>query len=251
MPTRACGRALQLVETVKDLDERIIKTEGHRKQINYPYWETLTQAEQEERTVNARRLVFEAKEALSKEGRLERAIELYEQSFQQWAEIFDDYPILVIDTSAEDLYESVQEYMKAIDSNELPEDFPLRTFVEMMGQYGNVDATVYEEVRNTQRDKLEARKAELAEEERQREEELMEAQKEEEEKAEAQNAEKETAATEKMDAENVDVEKKGLEPADGSTKEADMAGGEQDDAEPNETKPSAKPEQSSAEANDK
>ncbi|MFG0289360.1 MAG: IRE (iron responsive element) [Rhodopirellula sp. JB044] len=167
-------RVMQLVDSVKDLDERIRKTDGHRKQINYAYWETLALAEQEERTVNARRLIFEAQEALSKEGELEKAIRLYEESFEQWAEIFDDYPILVIDDSAEDLFDSIRDYMKATDSDEIPEDFPLRTFVELMGEYGDVNPQMYEEVRKTQQDKLAARKAELAEEERKREEELLE-----------------------------------------------------------------------------
>ncbi|EMI55583.1 hypothetical protein [Rhodopirellula sallentina] len=166
-------RVMQLVDSVKDLDERIRKTDGHRKQINYAYWETLALAEQEERTVNARRLIFEAQEALSKEGELEEAIHLYEESFEQWAEIFDDYPILVIDDSAEDLFDSIRDYMKATDSDEIPEDFPLRTFVELMGEYGDVNPQMYEEVRKTQQDKLAARKAELAEEERKREEELL------------------------------------------------------------------------------
>ncbi|MCM2373028.1 IRE (iron responsive element) [Aporhodopirellula aestuarii] len=166
-------RVLQLVDLVKDLDERITKTDGHRKQINYAYWETLALAEQEERTVNARRLIYEAEQALSKEGELEESIRLYEESFEQWAEIFDDYPILVIDDSAQDLFESIRDYMKATDSDELPEDFPLRTFVELMGEYGDVNPQMYEEVRKTQQEKLAARKAELAEEERKREEELL------------------------------------------------------------------------------
>ncbi|EMI40585.1 hypothetical protein [Rhodopirellula sp. SWK7] len=180
-------RVMQLVDVVKDLEERIIKTDGHRKQINYPYWETLALAEQEERTVNARRLIYEAQEALSKEGELEEAIRLYEESFEQWAEIFDDYPILVIDDSAEDLFESIRDYMKATDSDEIPEDFPLRTFVELMGEYGDVNPQMYEEVRKTQQEKLAARKAELAEEERKREEEFLKqeaAEKEAEEEAE-------------------------------------------------------------------
>ncbi len=185
-------RVLQLVDVVKDLDERIIKTEGHRKQINYPYWETLALAEQEERTVNARRLIYEAERALSKEGLLEESIELYEESFELWAEIFDDYPILVIDDSAQDLFESVKDYMKATDSDEIPEDFPLKTFCELMGQYGDVNPDMYEEVRQTQQEKLAARKQELAEEERRREEALL---KEQEEKKKKMQEDKEAAAT--------------------------------------------------------
>jgi hypothetical protein len=191
-------RVLQLVDAVKDLDERIIKTDGHRKQINYPYWETLALAEQEERTVNARRLIYEAERALSKEGLLEESIKLYEESFELWAEIFDDYPILVIDDSAQDLFESIKDYMKATDSDEIPEEFPLKTFCELMGQYGDVNPDMYEEVRQTQQEKLAARKQELAEEERRREEALL---KEQEEKKEKMQEDKAAPAAEETASE--------------------------------------------------
>ena len=49
--------AVNLIDEMADLDERILKTEGYRTQINYPYWEALSEAEQEERTVKARRLI--------------------------------------------------------------------------------------------------------------------------------------------------------------------------------------------------
>ena len=240
------AKALQLVEAVNDLDERIIKTEGHRKQINYPYWETLAQAEQEERTVNARRLIYEAKEALSKEGELERAIDLYEESFQQWSEIFDDYPILVIDTSAEDLFDSVRDYMKAIDSDEISEDFPLKTFVEMMGEYGNVDAAVYEQARTSQREKLEARKQELAEQERQREEELLN------EKRDAEEADKDEpdADEEAMETENTEAEESQevTEPAGPQPGDSEPGDSEPGDSEPGESDEEGEEDASAASA---
>ena len=240
------AKALQLVEAVNDLDERIIKTEGHRKQINYPYWETLAQAEQEERTVNARRLIYEAKEALSKEGELERAIDLYEESFQQWSEIFDDYPILVIDTSAEDLFDSVRDYMKAIDSDEISEDFPLKTFVEMMGEYGNVDAAVYEQARTSQREKLEARKQELAEQERQREEELLN------EKRDAEEADKDEpdADEEAMETENTEAEESQevTEPAGPQPGDSEPGDSEPGDSEPGDSEPGESDEEGEEDA---
>ena len=70
-----------------------------------------------------------------------KAIDLYEQAFEIWAEIFDDYPILTVDDTAEDLYKSIRRYMVLIDSEELPEDFPLTAFVEMMGDQGEVTQT--------------------------------------------------------------------------------------------------------------
>lgn len=190
-------RALQLVDLTKDLDERITKTRGHRDQIRYTYWQTLALAEQEERTVTARRLIYEADQALTKEGELEKAIQLYEQSFGLWADIFDDYPILVIDDTAQDLFKSVRDYMKAIDSDKVPEDFPLKTFVELMGEHGDVNPQMYEEVRQTQKDKLASRKQELAEQERQREEKLQ--------KEEA--AKKEMPDTEKTESNEGDPER--------------------------------------------
>ena len=64
--------------------------------------------------------------------------------------------------SAQDLFDSIRRYTIATDTDELPEDFPLRTFVDLMGQYGDVDPEMYERVRNEQATKLAERKAELA-----------------------------------------------------------------------------------------
>ncbi|TWU44064.1 hypothetical protein Q31b_15990 [Novipirellula aureliae] len=161
-------RAMELADEIEDIEERRVKTDGYRKQINYPYWDTLTQAEQEERTVEARRLIYEAEKA-NEEAELDKAIDLYEQAFAVWAEIFDDYPILTVDDSAEDLLRSIRRYSVAIDSEEMADDFPLAAFVEMMGTYEQVSSEVYEEVRKTQKERAEKRKQELAQLELERE----------------------------------------------------------------------------------
>ena len=41
-------------------------------------------------------------------------------------EIFDDYPILTVDDTADDLFDSIRRYMVAIDSQVVPDDFPLK-----------------------------------------------------------------------------------------------------------------------------
>ena len=116
--------------------------------------ETLALAEQEERTVEARRYIYEAEQA-NADAELDKAIELYEKSFAIWADIFDDYPILVIDDTAEDLYESIERYFVAIDSQEIPEGFPLEAFIETMGIYGQVNADAYKLVREEQKERAE------------------------------------------------------------------------------------------------
>jgi hypothetical protein len=163
-------QAVNLVGEIKDLDERIRKTIGYRTQINYPYWENLALAEQEERTVKARRLVYEAEQANDR-AELDKAIALYEEAFEIWAEIFDDYPLLTADDTAEDLFDSVRRYMVAIDSEEIPDGFPLRMFCELMGEYGKVDAVTYQDLRTKAAASAEQRRKELAEEEKRREEE--------------------------------------------------------------------------------
>lgn len=160
--------AVNLVAEIKDLDKRINKSKGYRTQINYEYWESLALAEQEERTVKARRLIYEAEQA-NENAELDKAIKLYEESFVIWKDIFDDYPILTVDDTAQDLFESVRRYMIAIDSQELGEEFPLFTFVMMMGDYGTVDPKLYMEIRENAKEMAEKRQQELKEEERKRE----------------------------------------------------------------------------------
>lgn len=240
-------QALQLVEDIKDLDERILKTEGYRKQINYPYWDTLALAEQEERTVRARRLIYEAEKA-NADAELEKAIGLYEEAFEVWAKIFDDYPILVIDDTAQDLYESLRRYRIAIDSDEMPDDFPLKAFVELMGEYGQVDQDMYEQVRQTQKDLAEKRQAELEAEERRLEEEAAkeEAEKKAAAEEEAETGEETPAESEgEMKADQADGEEVAeTEPTETEAEEADAEN--VDDAEMKESGESDSTEADSA-----
>jgi hypothetical protein len=153
-------QAVNLLGEIKDLTERYQKTDSYRNQINFPYWKTLAQAEQEERTVRARRLVYEAEQA-NRQAELDKAIDLYEQAFVIWAEIFEDYPILSVDDTAEDLYRSIRRYMVLVDSEELADDFPLLAFVEMMGDGGEVDPQRYLELKADFEATAERRKREL------------------------------------------------------------------------------------------
>lgn len=159
--------ASQIIADLEDLNARIQKTNGYRTQINYVYWESLAMAEQEERTVNARKLIFDAEKA-NADANIDLAIKLYEDAFEIWADIFDDYPILTIDDSADDLFNSIRRYMIAIDSEEMPEDFPLNAFAEMMRNEGINSAAAYELVREQQTELAERRRKELDEQERQR-----------------------------------------------------------------------------------
>ena len=226
--------SVNIAGDVIDLDERILKTRGYRTQINYPYWKTLTRAEQEERTVEARRLIFEAEKA-NDNAELDEAIELYEKAFAVWAEIFDDYPILTIDDTADDLYDSVRRYMVAIDSQEVPDDFPLKTFVMIMGEYGSVDATAYAAIREESKEGLQKRRFELELEEQQREKEANQADAKEDAENEANSASAEETAQEPLEESKEDADEPAKKPDnEPATEDVQAANGSDEsvDAEP-------------------
>lgn len=148
-------QAIELAGQIQDLEARIQKTDGHRKQINYEYWYTLTEAEQEDRTVQARRLLFEAEKA-NAEADLDLAIAKYEESFKLWAKVFDDYPVLTLDDLSDDLMLAIRRYTIAIDQEEFAEDFPLLDFVQLM-QSEDRSSEEYERLRKLQIEKLKAK----------------------------------------------------------------------------------------------
>jgi hypothetical protein len=148
-------RAIELAAQLEDLDARATKTDMYRNQINYEYWRTLTLAEQEERTVQARRLLYEAEQA-NADADLDLAIEKYEESFELWADIFDDYPVLLLDELSDDLMRSIRRYRIAIDSDTFDDDFPLAAFVEIM-ERDDKSAAEYERIRRLQAERLRAK----------------------------------------------------------------------------------------------
>lgn len=151
-------RAIQLATEIDDLQARYDKTTSYRGQVNYDYWQTLCAAEQEDRTVDARRLLFEAEQA-NADADLDLAIAKYEQAFVLWADIFDDYPVLLQDDLSEDLMRSIGRYQVAIDQETFAEDFPLAPFVAVM-ENETKSETEYARLRALQKAKAEPKPTE-------------------------------------------------------------------------------------------
>lgn len=154
-------RAIELAQEVADLDARLQKTVGQRDQVNYQFWETLTKAEQEDRTIDARRLLYEAEQA-NADADLDLAIEKYEAAFELWAEIFDDYTVLLFDEVGDALQRSIRRYMVAVDSDEFDETFPLQAFVQYKADGSSQIADEYQRLRAEQLEKLAQRQADSA-----------------------------------------------------------------------------------------
>lgn len=143
---------LRLAGQIHELERRIQKTDGYRNQINYEYWNTRCVAEQDEKMVEARRLVHEA-EAANDQAKLDEAIELYEQAWDAWAEVFEQYPLLVIDAASDDLMDSINRYRRSIDREDFPDDFPLKDFVARR-ELHETDPAEYRRLQELQRKKL-------------------------------------------------------------------------------------------------
>lgn len=108
------------------------RIDSYRTQVNYPYWATRCEVEQAEVTADARRLMRMADEAGEK-GDPEGARALYEQAWDKWAEIFDQYPDLMHDVMAEDLAEVMVRYKLVLDQldEEFPRDFKLQQLIDL------------------------------------------------------------------------------------------------------------------------
>lgn len=126
---------LEQAERVED------KIGDYRTQTNFVYWVRRAEAEREEKTIRARRLVYEAEQLLD-EAELDAALEKFDQAWELWAEIFERYPILAVDAESTDLVMAIQRYLRLLDQEELPEGFPLQAFMEMQSESA-MDPDVY------------------------------------------------------------------------------------------------------------
>ncbi|MBA2117623.1 hypothetical protein [Bremerella alba] len=94
--------------------------------VAFNYWRTRALSESTDRTIEARRLVFEAHEAY-KDANLIKARELYEKAWDKWIAIYDDYPELRDDASADVLSDSIKEYRALLNQfdEDISPNFPL------------------------------------------------------------------------------------------------------------------------------
>ncbi len=113
------AEARTLAARLAELDETIRITDSYRDISNFAYWETRCKAEQETDMLAARKAVYEAVEAYKKTD-LVTAKARFEQAWDLWAEIFEQYPVLIEDVEGEDVVEAVQKYKKVLDQADLP-----------------------------------------------------------------------------------------------------------------------------------
>ena len=106
----------------------------YRDIVNYVYWKTRCEVEQQDRAIEGRRFLYEANEAFE-EIRLVESIEKYDEAWTRWASIHSDYPVLAEDVTAEDLVDAIKRYQSLLD--QLGQPFPPEGFpmLRLMANY--------------------------------------------------------------------------------------------------------------------
>lgn len=105
----------------------------YRSIVNYEYWDYRCMAEQTATAVAARELLYKAKKAYEA-AEMGDARKLYEASWRDWRKIYDQYPRLMDDISAEELTSGIKQYQRVLQHLDapLPADFPLIDLLKRM-----------------------------------------------------------------------------------------------------------------------
>ncbi len=102
--------------------------------MNYTYWKQRCEIEQTDTAIQARNLIYEANQAY-READLEQMRQKYEQAWDAWAQIFDEYPDMLEDATAEDLVDEVKRYQWLLAQMELPWPPPGFKLKNLMERY--------------------------------------------------------------------------------------------------------------------
>lgn len=109
---------------------------NYQEQVNYDYWKTRCAVEQMDEAIRGRKYVWEVKQALDA-GDLETMKQKYELAWDEWAKIFEQFPAMMQDTTAEELVEEIGRYrwvLRQLDEPFPPPGFKLQRLIELHQQ---------------------------------------------------------------------------------------------------------------------
>jgi hypothetical protein len=127
------ARVRRLTTRLNELTSRLQMIRSNRDVSNYAYWETRTDFEQTDNALQARELAFAARRAFQETADLYEARNRYEQAFDLWAKVLEQYPELPEDTTTGgDIADIVNEYADVLEQldlslmdDEIADKFPL------------------------------------------------------------------------------------------------------------------------------
>jgi hypothetical protein len=126
----------RLVRLGREAESTAQAIDLYREQVNYVYWKERCEIEQTDTAIRARKLVYEADQAYQNAD-LEGMRRKYEQAWDEWAKIFDQYPDMLEDTTAEELVDEVKRYqwlLAQLEEPWPPAGFKLQRLMERYDQ---------------------------------------------------------------------------------------------------------------------
>lgn len=129
LPSEEKVKGFQLAERIRIAKEYIQHVEIYRNQINYGYWKSRCDAEQEDAAIAARTNMYDANKLLDK-GDLDAALVKYDVAWKAWNDLFNKYPAMMIDDAADDVEAAIDRYRRLLETPDLPKDFPLASFLK-------------------------------------------------------------------------------------------------------------------------
>lgn len=128
VPEEKRVKALQMAKALEAKRAKISHIEIYRNQINYSYWEQRCVAEQQQSALDARVSMYEAEQLLEK-GELDAALEYYETAWENWNDLFNKHPAMMIDDAADEVLAAIERYRK-LREKELDDEFILAKFMK-------------------------------------------------------------------------------------------------------------------------
>ena len=123
-----------LAQQLADQRINLVFTDRYKADSNYDYWLLRAEYEQTDIAVEARRKMFEGKQAFENDQDTVKSKQLYDEGFAKWREVLDTFPELM-DTdgvTGDDLMEYVFDYRDMLNQKgeQIADDFPLWDIIE-------------------------------------------------------------------------------------------------------------------------
>jgi hypothetical protein len=132
--------ALKAAEEVMRAEEISSAIDIERGIVNFPYWRMRCQLEPRDDTLQARKLVYDADQEFL-QGHLVKSGELYEQGWQKWAGVLNDFPKLLNESTAiDELIDSIRHYRSVLQQldEKFPEPFVLQNVLDADAKFRGV-----------------------------------------------------------------------------------------------------------------
>jgi hypothetical protein len=127
------AKARDIADRITSLAEVIRLTALYRNTVNFEYWKTRCEVEQQPIMLEARELVHNADKLRLEGSSLSQARKDYEAAWDRWAVVFEKYPVLVDSQEGSELVESIRHYRDLLSQLELdfPADFKLNKLLDV------------------------------------------------------------------------------------------------------------------------